>query len=63
MDNVSSCDVQYLFPSSQLVPCYRSFVINSIPNLLCFDDEIIASKERGVAKGVVKLYEEKAGIS
>ena len=39
----------------QLVPCYRSFVINSVPHLVCLDDEDVTVIERGVAKGVAKL--------
>ena len=30
-------------------------MVNSLPNLLCLDDEHIANKERGVAKDVVQL--------
>ena len=45
----------------KLVPCYRSVVVNSLPNLLCLDDEDITNKERGVAKDVVKLSSSNTG--
>ena len=33
-----------------------SFVVHSLPHLLCLDDEVITNKERGVAKDVIKLF-------
>ena len=30
-------------------------MVNSLPNLLCLDDEDITNKDRGLAKDVIKL--------
>jgi hypothetical protein len=36
-------------------------VVNSLPKLLCLDDEVITNKERGVAKDVITLSNSNTG--
>lgn len=36
-------------------------MVHSLPSLLCLDDEVITNKERGVAKGVIKLSSSNSG--